>query len=455
MKAALLIALLPLAARAQLAIYAVNGATETVVGATFSFGQVPLNTTSDISFRVYNTGGAPVSVNAILGGAGFALAPVQLPVVILAHSTSAQALLLTVHFTPATTAGYSANLQVNSVAVILVGSGVMAPTVASVSGCSAGPPFNFGNVQATFSTSCTFSLQNLNPQAITVASIAINGLGFTGPYGVTAPLTLDAGTSVSFSVNFTPPAALVYTGSISIGTQSFALRGTGQPPPLPTPALQFGSGAAASAQQRVLTMTIPGGSPIAATGLVNIAFTPATPAVKDDSQIAFLANGSRSIPFSVSAGATQVLLSGQGSAVFQTGTTEGTLTFAVTTTAAMAGDPTTKLAIPGASVIIDSSVASKARLGFLDITITGADNTYSAGAMSFSFFDTSGKAIGGTLNADFTSAFRTYFAGQTAGSGFKILVSFPVSGSAAPIGSVTLSMTNAAGIASTGSLTFQ
>jgi hypothetical protein len=455
MRTLLLIALLPVAAEAQLAIYAVNGATETLVGSTFNFGQVPLNTTSDVRFRIYNRGSSAASVNVTLGGAGFTLGPVSRPVIIPPNSTAPQSLLLAVDFMPATTAGYSASLLINSLSVILLGSGVTAPTLSSVSGCSSGVPFNFGNVLATYSTSCTFALQNLNPQTVTVASIVVNGLGFTGPYGVTAPLTLQAGASVSFSVNFTPPAALPYTGTIAIGTQSFAVSGTGQPPPLPKPSLLFDSGTVASAQQRVLTMTIPGGSPIAATGLVNIAFAPSTAAVKDDSQIAFLVNGSRSIPFSVSAGATTVLLNGQGSAVFQTGTTEGSITFTVTTAAAMAGDPTTKLAIPGASVIIDAKVASKARLGYLDITITGADNTYSAGAMSFSFFDTSGKAIGSAIGADFTSAFKTYYGGQTAGSGFKVLVSFPVTGSSAPIGSVTMTMTNAAGVASTGSLTFQ
>ena len=239
-------------------------------------------------------------------------------------------------------------------------------------------------------------------------------------------------------MNFTPPAALVYTGSIAIGAQSFAMSGTGLAPPMPTPQFQFDSTNAGSGQQRVVTMTIPGGATVAATGLVNLAFTPSTPVVTNDTQIFFLANGARSIPFSVAAGATQVLLNGQASAVFQTGTTEGTITFSVTTAVALAGNPTTKLAIPGASVMIDTTSASKQRLGFLDITVTGADNTYSAGPMSFTFFDTSGKAIGGPINADFTSTFKTFFAGQTTGSGFKILLTFPVTGSSAPIGSVTM-----------------
>jgi hypothetical protein len=453
MKTLLLIALLPLAAKAQLAIYAVNGTTETVVGSSYNFGQVALNATSNQQFRIYNTGSTSVAANVILSGMGFTFDSPLLPYTIPPHTMVTQALNITVHFTAASTASYSASLQINSLSVILLGSGVTAPTLTSVSGCSTSIPFNFGGVQG--SSTCTFALTNLNSQAITVASVVVNGLGFTGPFGITAPLTLQPGQAVSFSVNFTPPGALIYLGTLTIGTQSYGLSGTGQAASLPTPVLQFDSGAVASAQQRVLTMTIPGGSPVAATGYVNLTFTPSTAAVTDDKQIAFMANGSRSIPFSVSAGAKTALLSGQGSAVFQTGTTEGTITFTITTAVTMTGDPTTKLAIPGAMVMIDSTSASKQRLGNLDITITGADNTYSAGAMSFSFFDTNGKAIESPVNTDFTSTFKSYYGGATAGSAFKVLVSFPVTGSSAGIGSVTVTMTNAAGIASTGSLTFK
>jgi hypothetical protein len=457
MKALLLIALLPLAAKAQLTIYAVNGTTETSVNSSYSFGQVPLNTTSDAHFRIYNIGSAPVSVNVTLGGAGFTFDSPLLPFVILAYSAVSQTLNITVHFAAASTAGYSASLQINSLSVILLGSGVSAPTLSSVSGCSTGTPFNFGSVRAGSSATCTFVLQNLNPQTITVSSIVINGLGFTGPYGVTAPLTLQAGTSVSFSVNFTPPGAILYTGTLVVGTQSYALRGTGQPPPLPTPSLQFDLGANASAQQRVLTMTIPGGSPVAATGYVNLAFKPSTAVVADDSAIVFLANGSRTIPFSVSVGATHALLNGLGSAAFQTGTTAGTVTFTVTTAAAMTGDPTTPFVIFGAPVMLDSPPnASKARLGWLDITIVGADNTYTTSLLSFSFFDTAGNAISSAVNVDVALMFKTYYATVKAGgSSFRALVSFPVTGSAAAIGSVTVTMTKAAGPASTGRLTFQ
>jgi hypothetical protein len=453
MRALFLIALLPLAAKAQLVMYAVNGSTETLVTSTYQFGQVALNTTSAQQFRIYNTGISTVSVNVTLGGAGFAFTAPPLPVSIPGNSTVGQTLNITVSFTPTSTANYSANLQISSLSVILLGSGIAAPTLSATAGCSSGT-FNFGTVQVGGSSACAFALSNSNPQAVTVASVVVNGLGFSGPVGVIAPLTLQAGQSVSFSVTFSPQAAIVYSGTLVVGTQSYAITGTGATAPIPTPVLQFDSGAFASGQQRVLTISIPGGSPAGASGYVNIAFTPSTAAVQDDTQVMFLAHGSRSIPFTVAAGSAQVLLNGQSSATFQTGTTEGTIAFTMTTTSTLAGDPTTKVTIPGAGVMIDSTTASKERTGYLDITIVGADNTYSAGAMSFAFFDTNGNAISSAVNADFTSAFKSFYGGQTAGSSFKILVSFPVVGSVSGIGSVKVTMTNAAGVANTGGLTF-
>jgi hypothetical protein len=79
MKTLLLIALLPLAAKAQLAIYAVNGTTETVVGASYNFGQVALNATSNQQFRIYNTGSTSVAANVILSGMGFTFDSPLLP----------------------------------------------------------------------------------------------------------------------------------------------------------------------------------------------------------------------------------------------------------------------------------------------------------------------------------------------------------------------------------------
>jgi hypothetical protein len=471
MKAFLLIALLPLAAEAQLAMYAVTGANSTSVGSSYQFGQVAINTTSSVQFQIFNTTSAPITITSVtLSGAGFTFEYplIQMPFLLPPNTNVTQTLNVWVSLTPTSTATFNASLAVNSasggISTILYGSGVMAPTLTSGSGCTSSVPFNWGNVTLGNATACTFTLQNLNPQAVIVASIVVNGLGFTGPYGVTFPLTLQPLQSASFSVNFTPPGANAYAGTLVIGTQSYGLSGTGQlasvtgqPGLLPTPSLQFDSASYSSAQQGVLMVTFPSASPVAATGYVNLSFTPSTAAVKDDSEIVFLANGARTIPWSVSPGATTALLNGQSSATFQTGTTEGTITFAFTTAAAMTGTaPEKQFTIAGAKVMIDSTSASKEVLGSLVITIAGADNTYSTGPMSFSFFDINGNPMNSAPPADFTSAFKSYYAMVSgSGSAFIAQVTFPVMGSVTNIGSVTVTLTNAAGVASTGSLTFQ
>jgi hypothetical protein len=94
-------------------------------------------------------------------------------------------------------------------------------------------------------------------------------------------------------------------------------------------------------------------------------------------------------------------------------------------------------------------------LGELDVQVIGYDNTYSAGAMQFTFFDAKGNAIGAPVNADFTSNFKTYFATQTSGSAFLFRVSFPVQGDQTQVATVKATLTNTAGPVQTGTLTFQ
>jgi hypothetical protein len=75
--------------------------------------------------------------------------------------------------------------------------------------------------------------------------------------------------------------------------------------------------------------------------------------------------------------------------------------------------------------------------------------------MAFSFYDASGRRIGETIRADFTAAFRAFYASAPAGSAFQFAVTFPVSGDPAAIGSVDVELTNAAGTVRVDRLPFQ
>ncbi len=140
--------------------------------------------------------------------------------------------------------------------------------------------------------------------------------------------------------------------------------------------------------------------------------------------------------------------------MFGTGTTAGKLVFTLNPGAyGITGDPTTTLAIAPAPIqIIQSSATSRAN--DLDVVVTAFDNTYTAGPMSFTFFDRNGQPMGAPIAADFSSSFRAFYQGQSGGSLFLMRVSFPVTGDASLIGSVQATLNNAAGPARTGSLSF-
>jgi len=177
-----------------------------------------------------------------------------------------------------------------------------------------------------------------------------------------------------------------------------------------------------------------------------LGFTPDTTLALDDPAILFTTTGARAVNYAVKQGETQVLLGGQTSAAFQTGTTAGRIRFTLSPPAqGFASDPTTVLAIAPAPVAIDRAVASR-RLGYIDVHVYGFDNTLSAGPMSFAFADAGGAAIsGGTQSADFSGDFKTYFGKGLAGGSFHLVVTFPVSGDASGVVSVSTTLANSSG----------
>lgn len=448
-RAMILVFLLPLAARAQLALYTLNGTTEIPVGAVLDLGKVAAGDTLGTRIRVRNTGGGSIHITQFsANGAGFSMDAPSVPFPMAPGSV--QDILLS--FSASVLATYSANLQVtsdvNNVSVIVVAAVVAGPVLTIFPVCtgSDGPPpsIDFGNVQAGQLRLCNFYLQNPGAQDITIAAFQVTGSGFQMSMGPSAPFTIAAGGTTAFVITFTPNAAGFYNGSLAIATRTYALTGTAFNAPLPTPILEFDSGPFQSAQQRTLTMRLPTAASAAASGYVNLAFQPDTTIVTGDTTVMFLATGTYSLPFSISQGSTQISINGQTSATFQTGTTSGQIRFTLSGISA-GGGPTT-ITIPPAAMSIDTAIATK-RTEDLDIQVIGFDNTYSAGAMTFTFFDTSSHAVPpGAIRADFTQDFLGFFTKTQTGSMFQVRVSFPVLGDTSGIGSVDVQLNNSAGV---------
>jgi hypothetical protein len=91
----------------------------------------------------------------------------------------------------------------------------------------------------------------------------------------------------------------------------------------------------------------------------------------------------------------------------------------------------------------------------LIVTMSGYDNTYSAGLLSFTFYDPNGKAIGSPIQIDATANFKQlFFNNDTQGGLFSLEASFPVAGDVTQVGSVMVGVSNSLGETTT-KATFQ
>lgn len=188
-------------------------ATMAVSQSTVSFSNVVTGTTNSQSVQVSNTGNASLTITqASVSAAGFSVNGLSLP----ATLSPGQATAFNVQFAPQSAGTVSGNLSLvsnaaNSPATItLSGSSVASTQTLSVSASS----LSFGNVNDGSTSSKTVTLTDTGNADVSVSQITISGTGFTlsGAAGV----TLSAGQSTSFSVQFSPTSAGADSGSVSI-----------------------------------------------------------------------------------------------------------------------------------------------------------------------------------------------------------------------------------------------
>ncbi|HEV2202564.1 MAG TPA: hypothetical protein VGR73_22325 [Bryobacteraceae bacterium] len=471
--AVLFMSLFSVAAQAQIALSTLIGTTETPVTSSYTFAPIGPYGTEDATFVATNTGGIPVTVcNYGVFGIGFKLDNSPTPPVVLAAGRSVD---FFVEFTGGPLGNYSANLAVNYVTnpavcsspqtstppVALQGTVTQAATVSVAAPCT-GPDsqgiISFGRIAQTSQVACTFTLANPYTQELSVSPIALTGAAFQAP--LPSQPAIPAGQSITFAVTFTAATATTFNGTLIAGVQTFYLTGTGYLTPLPAPVLSFDTTTLRSGEQHTLTAALPFPASTAATGTITMTFTPWTNAIADDATVRFVATSKRVIGFSVAQGATALLLNTNNksldptSTIFSTGTSAGTITFTVDAGAIGISGSAKTTAIIGPAPVAVTAASATSRTADLDVGVTGFDNTYTAGAMTFTFYDRSGNTLGAPIQADFTAPFHLFYQGDTGGSTFLMLVSFPVLGHVASVGSVDVQLTNAAGSATVQRLKF-
>lgn len=216
---------------------------------TLQFGSVQAGGTKTLTFTASNSGPASVSVSSVsISTKYFSLVSPSIPITVAAG----QSVPVVVSFSPNAAGAFTATATVTSDAsntsttLSLSGTGTTNPQggLASSPGSEA-----FGNVTIGSEQSQSFTLTNSGTATANISQISITGAGFQLS-GISAPLTLAASQSTTFSVSFSPQAAGAVSGNVTITSDAsnspltVGLTGTGVTPGLLTsnPAsLSFGA----------------------------------------------------------------------------------------------------------------------------------------------------------------------------------------------------------------------
>ncbi len=231
--------------------------------AALTFGSVTVDSSSSQSVTLTSTGTAPVTVNgATVTGSGFAVSGATFPVTL----NPSQSVSLKVQFSPSSASAASGRLTVqsdsstNSTAVVnLSGTGTAATTPQLSISTAA---LTFGSVTVGSSSSQPVTLTSTGTAPVTINGATVTGSNFSVA-GVTFPVTVNSGQSVSLKVQFSPSSASAASGQLTIqsnsstnGTAVVNLSGTGTSGLIPLSALSCGKTSLTGAGTDTCTVTL-------------------------------------------------------------------------------------------------------------------------------------------------------------------------------------------------------
>ncbi len=197
---------------------------------SLAFGNVQDGTSKSLSETLTNTGGSSLTISAASSSlSAFTLTGLSLPLTL----TAGQSTSFTVLFSPTASGAINGTATIistgsdSNLTIPLSGTGVAQGKLAANPASLA-----FGNVQIGNNLSLSETLTNSGGMSLTISAATASGAGFSLS-GLTLPVTLSAGQSTSFTVNFAPTASGATTGNISVTSNggnpnlSIPLTGTG------------------------------------------------------------------------------------------------------------------------------------------------------------------------------------------------------------------------------------
>jgi hypothetical protein len=412
--------------------------------ASEDFGSVTVGAKQSQTLTLTNIGGSSVNISqASVSGAGFQLSGITAPLTL----NPSQSMTFTIAFAPQAsgnssgTAAITSDASNASLTIALSGAGV-APGALGSNPTS----LNFGSVTVGSKPSLSETVTNTGGSSVTISQVGISGTGFSLS-GITAPVTLTAGQSATFTVAFAPASAGTVGGNVTITsnasnpTLTIPLSGTGIAPGAlgsnPT-SLNFGSVIVGSKQSLSETVTNTGGSSVTI------------------SQVGISGTG-----YSLSGITTPVTLTAGQSATFTvtfTPASGGSVSGNVTVTS-NASNPTLTIPLSGTGVAPGGLGSNPTSLSFSSVTLGsnqsqsetvtntgGSSVTISQVGISGTGYSLSGITTPVTLTAGQSTSFTVTFTPASAGSASGNLtitsnasnptLTIPLSGTGVALGAV-------------------
>ncbi len=270
----------------------------TVNPSSISLGSVPVGSSVTQLLVLGNSGGSNLTVSqAAMTGLGFSLSGLPLTL------AAGQSLSFSVTFAPKSSGSVSGSLTLASSTPILHGTNgkhngsnsTTTTVLLSGTGTSLSPPsttpgqlvanpssLSFSSVQVSNTKTLSEAVTNIGGSSVTVSQATVAGTGFSIS-GLSLPLTLTAGQSVTFTATFAPQLTGSVSGSISIGsnasnstmTISLAGAGTAQGQLAVTPtSTDFGSVTVGTSKTQAGTLSASGsGVSVSAATVTNAEFS--------------------------------------------------------------------------------------------------------------------------------------------------------------------------------------
>ena len=234
--------------------------------ASLAFGSAQVGRSLTLTDSLTNTGGSSVTISqATATGTGFSISGLSVPFVLNPGASVAFSAV----FTPQSAASVSGGITVvsnasnSALTVPLSGTGTAAGQLTSNPASLA-----FGSAQVGSSLTLTDSLTNTGGSSVTISQATATGTGFSIS-GLSVPLVLNPGASVTFSARFNPQSAVSVNGGITVvsnasnSTLTVSLSGTGTAPgqlTLAPTALNFGNATVGSNVSQASSLSATGAS---------------------------------------------------------------------------------------------------------------------------------------------------------------------------------------------------